>query len=202
MALATLEFQVNTSDSSMSPTLIVGCRGECEWTSLKYQHVPGRDFWFNTPKPQELLLPLSRLCHYQGASQPARRESRAVHTADMRISEPNGTDIWVDVRIGVAKPDCSIPQRTGAHGGRRSVGNMGRDHRTPTLYLMGSCPSFLSSMAPQLLCHRFPSSHTEAQGRQTRTRVASHPRGGMEDCSPRAVCTHLLYSFSHAPSDV
>ena len=43
-------------------------------------------------------------------SQPATRETRAVHTADTHISEPNGTDIWVDVRIGMAKPDCSVPK--------------------------------------------------------------------------------------------
>ena len=28
----------------------------------------------------------------------------------LTISEPNGTDIWVDVRIGMAKPDCSVPK--------------------------------------------------------------------------------------------
>ena len=43
-------------------------------------------------------------------SQPAAREARAVHTADIHISEPNGTDIWVDVRIGMAKPGCSAPK--------------------------------------------------------------------------------------------
>ena len=40
----------------------------------------------------------------------AAREACAVHTADIRISEPNGTDIWVDVRISMAKPDCSVPK--------------------------------------------------------------------------------------------
>ena len=28
----------------------------------------------------------------------------------MHMSEPNGTDIWVDVRVDVAKPDCSVPK--------------------------------------------------------------------------------------------
>ena len=38
------------------------------------------------------------------------RETRAVHTADIHISEPNGTNIWVDVRVGMAKPGCSVPK--------------------------------------------------------------------------------------------
>ena len=42
--------------------------------------------------------------------QPAAWEARAVHTADIHISEPNGMDIWVDVRVGMAKPDCSVPK--------------------------------------------------------------------------------------------
>ena len=40
-------------------------------------------------------------------SQPAARETRAVR---IHVSELNGTDIWVDVRIGMAKPDCSVPK--------------------------------------------------------------------------------------------
>ena len=52
----------------------------------------------------EQAMPLPR------DSQPAAREARAVHIADIHISELNGTDIWVDVRIGMAKPDCSVPK--------------------------------------------------------------------------------------------
>ena len=33
-----------------------------------------------------------------------------MHTADIHISELNGTDIWVDVRVGMAKLDCSVPK--------------------------------------------------------------------------------------------
>ena len=36
-------------------------------------------------------------------------EARALHTAGVHTSEPNGTDIWLDVRVGMAKPDCSLP---------------------------------------------------------------------------------------------
>ena len=43
-------------------------------------------------------------------SQPAAWEARAVRTADVRISEPNDADIWVDIRIGMAEPDCSVPK--------------------------------------------------------------------------------------------
>ena len=42
--------------------------------------------------------------------EPAAQETRAVHAADIHISDANGTDIWVDVKIGMAKPDCSIPK--------------------------------------------------------------------------------------------
>ena len=44
-------------------------------------------------------------------SQPAARETCVVHTADIHMSATNGTDIWLDVRIGMAKPDCNIPKR-------------------------------------------------------------------------------------------
>ena len=43
-------------------------------------------------------------------SQPAAREAHALHTADVHISEPNDTNIWVDVKTGMAKPDCSVPK--------------------------------------------------------------------------------------------
>ena len=52
----------------------------------------------------EQAMPLIR------ESQPEVQEGRAVHTADIHISEPNGTDIWLDIRIGVAKPECSVPK--------------------------------------------------------------------------------------------
>ena len=49
-------------------------------------------------------------------SQSAAREARAVRTADLRILEPNGTDIWVDVRVGMAKPDCRLPKELARMG--------------------------------------------------------------------------------------
>ena len=41
----------------------------------------------------EQAMPLPR------DSQPAARETRAVHTADTHVSEPHGTDIWIDVKV-------------------------------------------------------------------------------------------------------
>ena len=58
-------------------------------------------------------------------SQPAAREARPVNTTNIHISEPNGTDIWIDVTIGMAKPD------------RRNAENMGLDRPTQVLFLTG-----------------------------------------------------------------
>ena len=69
-------------------------------------------------------------------SQPAAREARAVHIADRHISEPNGTDIWIAVRIGMAKPDCSVPKEL-ARMEQEKRREYGQDHPIRTLYLMG-----------------------------------------------------------------
>ena len=67
---------------------------------------------WNMSKVLVLLPPwsLGQAMPHLRDSRPATRKARAVHTADMHISEPNGTDIWLDVRIGMAKPDCSLPK--------------------------------------------------------------------------------------------
>ena len=68
-------------------------------------------FSWNTPKRPGSIVTSQQAMPLRRDSQPAARETRAVHTADIRITEPNGTDIWVDVRVGVAKPDCSVPEK-------------------------------------------------------------------------------------------
>ena len=54
-------------------------------------------------------------------SQPAAREARAVHTADIHISEPNGTDIWIDVRIDMASL-TAVSQGIGTCGAGKTQG--------------------------------------------------------------------------------
>ena len=91
----------------------------------------------------EQAMPLSR------DSQPAAREARAVHTADIHISEPNGTDIWIDVRIGMAKPDCSVPKELARmeKEKRREYGqeppnpNSLFDGVVPVIFEQHGCPS-------------------------------------------------------------
>ena len=149
----------------------------------KFATTDSEIFWLNTSKPRELLPPLSRLCRYQGTASQQRGKpvlfTRPTYTFPNPMARTFG---WMS---GWAWPNLiAVSPKNWRAWSRRSVGNMGRDHPTPTLYSMGSCPSFLSSMAAQAPV------------------VASHPRGGMDDCSPRAVCTHLLYSFGHAPSNV
>ena len=36
--------------------------------------------------------------------------------ADIHISEPNGTEIWLDVRVGMAKPDCNLSKEQARMG--------------------------------------------------------------------------------------
>ena len=72
-------------------------------------------------------------------SQLAAREARAVRTADIHTSEPNGTDIWIDVRVGMAKPDCSVP---------KELVRMEQEKRRESLF-MGLSLSFFSNMAAQ-----------------------------------------------------
>ena len=91
----------------------------------------------------EQAMPLPR------DSQPAARETRAVHTADIHISEPNGTDIWVDVRVGMAKPNCSVPKEITRmeQEKRREYGQGSSNPRTlfdgvvPVIFEQHGCPS-------------------------------------------------------------
>ena len=74
-------------------------------SSQSTQRLPGRIYQNHSSiATSEQAMPLP------WDSQPPARETRAVHTADIHISEPTGTDIWVDVRIGMGKPDCCIPK--------------------------------------------------------------------------------------------
>ena len=55
-------------------------------------------------------------------SQPAAHETRAVHTADIHICEADGTDVWLeplDIKIGMAKSDCSIPKELSRMGNEK-----------------------------------------------------------------------------------
>ena len=79
-------------------------------------------------------------------SQPAARETRAVHTADIHISEPNGTEFWIDVRIGMAKPERSMPKqlarmdRKNAEGMGPSNPNTLFDGVVPVIFEHHGCP--------------------------------------------------------------
>ena len=64
------------------------------------------------------------------------------------MSEPNGTDIWVDVMIGMAKPECSMPKELARmkHEKRREYG-LGTpspstlfDWVTPVILEQHGCP--------------------------------------------------------------
>ena len=78
----------------------------CARRAKEIRHNRLRDFLLEYTKTtgaiatSEQAMPLPRDNH------PATWETRAVHTVDIHISEPNGTD----VRIGMAKPDCNVPK--------------------------------------------------------------------------------------------
>ena len=82
-------------------------------------------------------------------SQPAARDARVVHTTNIHISDPNGTDIWVDVRIGMAKPDCSVPkeltrmeqEKRREYGQGPSNPNTLFDGVVPVIFEHHGCPS-------------------------------------------------------------
>ena len=81
--------------------------------------------------------------------QPAAQETRAVHMADIHISEPNGTDIWIDVKIGMAKPDCSVPkelarmeqEKLREYGQGPSNPNSLFDGVVPVMFEQHGCPN-------------------------------------------------------------
>ena len=129
------------------------------------------------------------------------RETRAVHTADIHISEPNGTDIWIDVRVGMAKPDCSVPkdlerieqEKRKEYGQGPSNPNSLFDGVVPVIFEQHGCPNpcaitFLHHVLRRRVARLEQGSH--------------HPWGGMHDRCPRTVCTNLLYPSGHAPSNV
>ena len=144
----------------------------------------------------EQAMPLPR------DSQPAARETRAVHTADIHISEPTGTDIWVDVRIGMAKPDCSIAKEL-ARMEQEQRREYGLGPSNPSTLFDGVVPViFEQHGCPKSVCNHVLAPHIEAQGCQARTRVASHTWCGMDDRCPGTFGTNFLHLLGHAPSDV
>ena len=82
----------------------------CARRAREIRHNRLRDFLVEYVKTTGAIATTEQAMPLPRDSQPAAREARAVHTADILVSEPNGTDIWVDVRVGMAKPDCSVPK--------------------------------------------------------------------------------------------
>ena len=78
----------------------------CAKRARENRHNRLRDFLVEYVKTTGAIATSEQAMPLPRDSQLAAREARAVHTADIRISEPNGTDIWV----GMAKPDCSMPK--------------------------------------------------------------------------------------------
>ena len=133
-------------------------------------------------------------------SEPAAREARAVHTADIHISEQNGTDIWVDVRVGVAKPDCSVSQELTRmeQEKRREYGQGPSNPSTlfdgvvPVIFEQHGCPS---PCAITFLHHIL-------RRRVAKLEQSSHLTHGVDDCLQRTMCPNFLHSLGDAPSDV
>ena len=65
--------------------------------------------YWNTPKPLEQLPHQNRPCH-SPRTVSLQHGKPVLYTllTDIHISEPNGMDIWTDVRIGMAKPECNV----------------------------------------------------------------------------------------------
>ena len=134
----------------------------------------------------EQAMPLPR------DSQPAAREACGVHMADIRISEPNGTDIWVDVRVGMAS---SVPKELARmeQDKRREYGlgasnpSICSDGVVPVNFEQHVCPG---PCAITFLHHIL------------RCRVNKLEQGSMNDCLPGTLCTYLLHPPGHALPDV
>ena len=82
----------------------------CARSAREIRHNRLRDFLVKFTKTTSSIATSEQAMPLPRHSMPAAREARAVHTADIHISEPNGTGIWVDVRLGMTKPDCSVPK--------------------------------------------------------------------------------------------
>ena len=79
----------------------------CARHARQIRHNRLRDFLVEYTKTTGAIATSEQAMPLMRDSQPATLETRAVHTADIYISEPNGTDIWID---GMAKPDCGVPK--------------------------------------------------------------------------------------------
>ena len=139
----------------------------------------------------EQVMPLPRDSHL------AAREARAVHTADIHISEPNGTDIWVDVRIGMAKPDCSVPKESTRmeQEKRRGPSNPSTlfDGVVPVIFEQHGCPS---PCAITFLYHIL-------RRRVAKLEQSSHlTHGTAWMIASRELCPNLLHLAGDAPPNV
>ena len=108
----------------------------CTRRAREIRHNRLRDFLVEYVKTTGAIATSEQAMPLPRDSQPAAWEARAVHTADIHISEPNGTDIWVDVRVGMAKPDCSVLKEL-ARMEQEKRREMVKDHPILALSLMG-----------------------------------------------------------------
>ena len=122
----------------------------CARRAREIRHNRLRDFLVEYVKTTGAIATSEQAMLLPSDSQPAARETRAVHTADIHIFEPNGTDIWVDVRIGMAKPDCSVPKELGRMEQEKRR-EYGQGPSNPSTLFDGVVPVIFDSMAAQTL---------------------------------------------------
>ena len=121
----------------------------CARCAREIRHIRLRDFLVEYTKSTGAIATSEQAMLLPRDSQPAARETQAVYTADIHISEPNGTDIWIDVRIGMAKPDCSVPkelarmeqEKRREYGQGPSNPNSLFDGVVPVIFEQHGCPS-------------------------------------------------------------
>ena len=121
----------------------------CARRAREIRHNRLRDFLVEHTRTTGAIATSEQAVPLPRDSQPAAQEARAVHTADIHISEPNGADIWIDVRIGMAKPDCSVPkelarmeqEKRGEYGQGPSNPNSLFDGVVPVIFEQHGCPS-------------------------------------------------------------
>ena len=80
-------------------------RGSVRRRAREIRHNRLHDFLVEYTKSTGAVVTLEQAMPLPSDSRLAAREARAVHTAGTQKSEPNGTDIWFDVRVGI---DCSL----------------------------------------------------------------------------------------------
>ena len=125
----------------------------CARRAREIRHNRLRDFLVEYVKPTGTIATSEQAMPLPRDSQPAAREARAVHTADIHVSEPNGTDTWVDIRVGMAKPDCSVPKEL-ARMEQEKRREYGQGPSNPsTLFFDGVVPAIPSPCAITFLYH-------------------------------------------------